>query len=99
MGTGRIGLLTGKILSLGMGAHVIAYDPYPNQEAATAHGITYVDSLEELLRSSDVVSLHCPLMESTRHILNEKTFPLMKKGVVLVNTSRGGLVETKALIQ
>lgn len=99
IGTGRIGLLTGKILSLGMGCKVIAYDPYPNVKMAAEYGITYVDTLHALLRESDIVSLHCPLHESTYHILNEETIPLMKKGVVLVNASRGALIETKALIQ
>ena len=99
IGTGRIGLLTGKILALGMGAKVIAYAPYPNVQAATEHGITYVDKLEDLLAQSDVISLHCPLMPSTHHILNRETFDKMKKGVVLVNASRGGLVDSKALIQ
>jgi D-lactate dehydrogenase len=99
IGTGRIGLLTGKILSLGMGCKVIAYDPYPNVKMAAEYGITYVDTLHALLRESDIVSLHCPLLESTHHILNGETIPLMKKGVVLVNASRGALVETKALIQ
>lgn len=99
IGTGRIGLLVGKILSLGMGAEVIAYDPYPNPAAAKEHGVSYVDTLDELLEVSDIVSLHCPLMKSTYHILNEKTLPRMKQGVVLVNASRGGLINTKALIR
>ncbi len=82
-----------------MGCKVIAYDPYPDPKSASDHGISYVDSIEELLRESDVVSLHCPLLDSTYHILNEETLPLMKKGVLLVNSSRGGLVDTKALIK
>jgi D-lactate dehydrogenase len=99
IGTGRIGLLTGKILSLGMGCKVIAYDPYPNAKMAAEYGITYVDTLHTLLRESDIVSLHCPLNETTHHILNGETIPLTKKGVILVNASRGALIETKALIQ
>src|SRR5436305_7918259 len=82
-----------------MGCKVIAYDPYPNAKTAAEHGITYVDTLHALLRESDIVSLHCPLLESTHHILNGETIPLMKKGVILVNASRGALIETKALIQ
>ena len=81
-----------------MGANVIAYDPYPNPSAAKEHGISYVDTLEELLERSDIVSLHCPLMESTYHILDKETLPKMKRGVVLINASRGGLIDTKALI-
>ncbi|RMZ85612.1 hypothetical protein DV737_g541, partial [Chaetothyriales sp. CBS 132003] len=99
IGTGRIGLLTGRILARGMGCNVIAYDPYPNPKAAAEHGVVYVDSLDKLLKESDVVSLHCPLMQSTHHILNDETFALMKRGVVLVNSSRGGLIDTKALIR
>ena len=82
-----------------MGCKVIAYDPYPNYKSASEHGIIYVDSLEKLLEDSDVVSLHCPLLDSTHHILNEHTIPLMRRGVVLVNSSRGGLIDTKALIK
>ena len=98
IGTGKIGLLTGKILAKGFGSTVIAYDPYPSQ-AAGEYGITYVDKLEELLARSDIISLHCPLMESTKYIVNENTLGQMKKGVVLINTSRGGLIDTKALIK
>ncbi|KAI9683807.1 MAG: hypothetical protein M1829_004141 [Trizodia sp. TS-e1964] len=99
IGTGQIGLLTGKILSLGFGCKVIASDPYPNEKKALEFEITYVQTIEELLKASDIISLHCPLLESTHHILNETTLPLTKKGVILVNTSRGGLIDTKALIR
>ncbi|KAF8423793.1 D-lactate dehydrogenase [Tirmania nivea] len=98
IGTGRIGLLTGKILSKGFACNVIAYDVYPNVKAASEYGIKYVDTLEELLKMSDIVSLHCPLMDSTYHILDERTLAQTKKGVVLINTSRGGLINTTALI-
>lgn len=98
IGTGRIGLLTGKILSKGFGCKVIAYDVYKNEEAAKEHGMEYVETVEELLRTADVVSLHCPLTEENKYMMNEKTLGCMKKGSVLVNTSRGGLVETHALI-
>ncbi len=97
IGTGKIGLLTGKILAKGFGSTVIAYDPYPSK-AAGEHGITYV-KLEELLARSDIISLHCPLMDSTKYIINENTLAQMKKGVILINTSRGGLIDTKALIK
>lgn len=82
-----------------MGCKVIAYDPYPDPKTASEHGIVYVDTLEELLVGSDVVSLHCPLLPSTHHILNEHTIPLMKSGVLLVNSSRGALIDTTALIK
>ena len=92
------GLCTGKILSLGFGANVIAYDPSPAKDAAN-YGITYVNELDELLMRSDIISLHCPLLESTKHIINENSISRMKQGVILVNTSRGGLINTAALIK
>ena len=97
IGTGKIGLLTGKILSKGFGCTVIAYDPYPNA-AAKDYGIVYVD-LGELLARSDIISLHCPLTNGTAHIMNDEAFSQTKKGVVLINTSRGGLIDTYALIR
>ncbi|KAF9045312.1 hypothetical protein BJ165DRAFT_1347233 [Panaeolus papilionaceus] len=97
IGTGKIGLLTGKILSQGFGADVIAYDPYPSP-MAEKYGITYVPTLDDLLSTSDIISLHCPLMDSTKYIINEDTLKKTKKGVVLINTSRGGLIDTHALI-
>ena len=98
IGTGQIGLLTGKILSKGFGCTVIAYDPYPS-DAAEEHGIVYVDALGELLARSDIISLHCPLNKDTDHIINDNTLSQTKKGVVLINTSRGGLIDTYALIR
>ncbi|KAL0638073.1 hypothetical protein Q9L58_002850 [Maublancomyces gigas] len=97
IGTGRIGLLTGKILSRGFESNVIAYDLYHNAQAAE-YGITYTHTLEELLGKSDIVSLHCPLLPGTRYMINEKTLAQMKKGAYLVNTSRGSLIDTTALI-
>ena len=55
--------------------------------------------MDELLAASDIITMHCPLVDSTYHILNEETFAKMKKGVVLINTSRGGLIDTAALIR
>ncbi|PPQ70546.1 hypothetical protein CVT26_013133 [Gymnopilus dilepis] len=98
IGTGKIGMLTGKILSKGFGATVIAYDPYPSK-AAEEYGITYVDTLDELLSRSDIISLHCPLMDSTKYIINDTAISKMKKGVVLINTSRGELIDTYSLIR
>jgi D-lactate dehydrogenase len=98
IGTGRIGLCAGKILAHGFGAEVIAYDPYPAKDAAS-YGITYVKDLDELLARSDIISIHCPLLESTKYIINEGTISKMKDGVFLVNTSRGGLIDTGALIK
>lgn len=98
VGTGRIGLLTGRILAKGFGCNVIAYDTYPNPEAGD-YGISYVDTLEDLLVRADIISLHCPLTEGTRYMLNDKTLSKTKKGAILINTSRGALIDTHALIR
>ena len=80
----------------GFGMKVIAYDVYENE--SLKEFVTYV-SLEELLAQSDLISLHCPLMDNTYHIINIETIRKMKDGVVLVNTSRGALVKTADLIE
>ncbi|KAG8757602.1 hypothetical protein FRC14_001893 [Serendipita sp. 396] len=98
IGTGKIGLITGRILAHGFLAKVIAYDPYPAKDAAN-YGITYVEKLDDLLSQADIISIHCPLLPSTKHIINEETISKMKPGVILVNTSRGGLIDTNALIK
>lgn len=98
IGTGKIGLLTGRILAKGFNSNVIAYDPYPSPQAEE-YGLKYVDNLDELFKRSDIISLHCPLMESTKYIINDDSIAKMKKGVVLINTSRGGLIDTYALIR
>lgn len=98
IGTGKIGLITGKILAKGFSCNVIAYDPYPS-DLAEEYGLKYVDTLDELLQRSDIVSLHCPLSESTTYMINDNTIGQMKRGVVLINTSRGGLIDTYALIR
>lgn len=93
IGTGKIGQAMIRILN-GFQMEVVCYDPYP-VEGLEAE---YV-SLEELFKSSDVISLHCPLNQETRHIVNDKSIASMKRGVYLVNTSRGGLIDTEALIR
>lgn len=98
IGTGNIGLLTGRILSKGFCCNVIAYDPFPSP-LATEYGIDYVNDLKELLERSDIISLHCPLTEETKYIINDNTLGKMKEGVILINTSRGGLIDTYALIR
>ena len=94
IGTGKIGIAFAKIMH-GFGCNLLAYDPYPN-DALKEFG-SYVD-LDTLLAQSDFISLHCPLMDSTRHIINEKSLAKTKKGAVIINTSRGGLVDTKSVI-
>ena len=92
VGTGKIGQAVIRMLR-GFQMEILAYDPYPNPNL----DVQYV-SLEELIRRSDVITLHCPLNDDTRYIINKKTIGLMKDGVYLVNTSRGGLIDTDALI-
>ncbi|PTX97956.1 2-hydroxyacid dehydrogenase [Opitutus sp. ER46] len=97
IGTGKIGRITAEILQ-GFGVSVLAYDLYPDQAWARARGIRYA-SLEEVLRASDILSLHTPLTPETHHLVNERTLGLMKPTVTILNTSRGKLIDTGALIQ
>jgi D-lactate dehydrogenase len=96
IGTGNIGKAFCNILR-GFGCHVYAYDIYPDAEL-TESGVTY-GSLEGTLADADIVSLHCPLVESTRYLINENTLKLFKPGAMLINTSRGGLINTADVIQ
>jgi D-lactate dehydrogenase len=96
VGTGKIGRITAQIFR-GFGSEVLAYDPHPAPEWAAAHGVTYTE-FDTLLPASDVVSLHLPLTPHTRHLINAGTFARLKPGAFLVNTSRGKLVDSAALI-
>ena len=96
IGTGRIGKETIKIAK-GFGMNVVAYDPFPNVEAATTLGFAYMP-LENLLGQSDIVTIHTPLNESTKHLINKNTVKFIKRGAYLVNTARGAIVETDALV-
>lgn len=89
IGFGKIGQNTGKIANA-FGMKVLAYDEYPNKEAENEN-TKYVE-LDELLASSDVISLHCPLFENTKGIINKETIEKMKDGVIIINTSRGPLI-------
>lgn len=95
VGTGKIGTIVARILS-GFGCRLIAFDTKPNEECR-ATGVRYV-SLEELWSASDIITLHTPLTEQTRHMLNAAAIARMKRGVMIVNTGRGALVDTAALI-
>lgn len=95
IGTGKIGAAMVRICH-GFGMKVIAYDVYENP---ALKGIADYVSLEELLKQSDLISLHCPLADNTYHIINRETIRMMKDGVILVNTSRGALVKTEDLIE
>lgn len=95
VGTGKIGAAFCNIAK-GFGCEVLAYDIYKS-EALEKNGVRYV-SLEELFNNSDVISLHCPLNEYTKHIVDKNSIAKMKNGVLLVNTSRGALINTKDVI-
>lgn len=92
IGTGKIGQCFIRICK-GLGMKILACDPYPLKDA----GFEYAP-LERLLAQSDVISLHCPLTPQTKHILNRDAFARMKKGVFIINTSRGGLIDSQALL-
>lgn len=93
IGTGKIGKIFIDICR-GFGMKVLAYDKYPDENS----GIEYV-TLKKLFEESDVISLHCPLTDETRHMIDADALRIMKKGVVIVNTSRGGLIDAEALLQ
>ena len=97
IGTGKIARIVIRIL-LGFGMEVLAYDPYPDGVFARETGIAYV-SLDELYRRSDIITLHCPLTNETKHLVNETSIARMKRGVMIVNTGRGQLIQTEALIE
>ncbi|MCW2474087.1 2-hydroxyacid dehydrogenase [Candidatus Symbiopectobacterium sp. NZEC151] len=95
IGTGKIGIAAMRILK-GFGMKLLAFDPYPNPQALEL-GAQYVD-LHTLYAQSDVISLHCPLTPENHHLLNADAFSQMKDGVMIVNTSRGGLIDSQAAI-
>lgn len=96
VGTGKIGLNVARIMR-GFDCTVIAHDLFPNEGALTAMGGHYV-SWNDLLARSDIISLHCPLTPETRHLINADAVTRMKPDVMLINTSRGAVVDTRALI-
>ncbi|MCG3205520.1 MAG: D-lactate dehydrogenase [Elusimicrobia bacterium] len=97
IGTGRIGRVMGEILR-GFGMTVLAYDPFPTNDWAKRFGVQYVEP-KTLASRSDVVSLHIPLTPETHHIIRRETLALMKPGALLINVSRGKLIDTKDLIE
>jgi len=97
VGTGKIGKISAQIFK-GFGMEVLVYDLYPDAPWAAEHGATYT-GLEDLLARADVVSLHTPLTPETHYLINERSLATMKEGAYLLNTSRGGLIDTSALIE
>jgi D-lactate dehydrogenase len=96
LGTGKIGRIMAEILS-GFGMKIVLYDPYPATEWAGEKGFTYLP-LDQFFKTVDVVSLHCPLTQDTKHIINENSLKLMKHDAVIINTGRGALIDTHALV-
>lgn len=96
VGTGKIGQCFAHIM-LGLGCKVLAFDLVANKDLETA-GVEYLP-LMNVLKQSDIISLHCPLTEQTKHLINKDSLAAMKKGSMLINTSRGALVDTKAAIE
>lgn len=95
-GTGRIGTAVVKLLS-GFGCKILAYDDEPNEEVTLL--ASYVDTREELFRFSDILTLHVPLMPSTYHLIDQTALEMMREGVFLINTSRGALIDTPAVVE
>jgi D-lactate dehydrogenase len=97
MGTGKIGRIVAQILR-GFGMKVLAYDPFPNREWAAQQQVEYVDAYS-VAGLSDVISLHIPLTPQTKHLIRRETLDQMKSGTILINVSRGALIDAKALIE
>ena len=97
VGTGRIGVAAARIFK-GYGCRVLAYDPFESKDFVDEQLGDYTADLADLLPQCDFVSLHCPLTKDTQHLIDERSLATMKEGALLVNTSRGGLVSTKAII-
>lgn len=96
VGTGKIGQAVARILR-GFGCDLLAFDPYPNDEVL-ALGASYV-SFEELAERSHIITLHCPLTPETHHLINSRSIDRMQPGVMIVNTSRGALIDTEAVVE
>jgi len=96
VGTGKIGMVFAKIMH-GFGCQLLGYDLYPNPQFEALGAARYVQ-LSELLGNSDIISLHCPLTPESHHLISADTISQMKRGVMLINTSRGGLIDTEAVI-
>lgn len=96
IGTGRIGLNVAQIAK-GFDMQILGFDPHPSEEKAKEYGIKYV-SLDQLLQGSDVVTIHVPYMKETHHLINSGNIKKIKKGALLINTARGEVVDTEALL-
>lgn len=96
VGTGAVGKLVARALKLGFGCEVLASDPFPDDDLI-ADGVRYVE-IPELLRSADIVALHCPLTDDTHHLIDADVIAAARDGITIVNTGRGALIDTAALV-
>jgi D-lactate dehydrogenase len=97
VGSGRIGQHVIRIAK-GFGMQLLVYDPFPNAQMAKELGFNYV-SMDQLLKEADIITLHVPYNDKTHHLIDKKAFDKMKKGVYVINTSRGGIIDTDALVK
>ncbi len=97
IGTGKIAKVLIELLQ-GFGMRILGYDPYPDNAFAAKNGLEYTD-LDTLLHEADIITLHCPLTKENHYMINSETIAKMKQGVMIVNTGRGGLIDTDALIE
>ncbi len=97
VGTGKIAKVLIELLQ-GFGMRILGYDPYPDTAFAAKNGLEYTD-MDTLLHEADIITLHCPLTKENHYMINSETITKMKQGVMIVNTGRGGLIDTEALIQ
>jgi D-lactate dehydrogenase len=97
VGTGRIGALVARTMAAGFGCRVLAHDVYPHSDLL-ACGVDYTD-MPRLIAGSDIITLHCPLTPATRHLIDAGTIAAMKRGALLVNTSRGALIDAEAVVE
>jgi D-3-phosphoglycerate dehydrogenase len=99
IGAGRIGKRTAEIAGSGLGMNILIYDPYFKKEPTISWNFTQVDNLKTLLEKADIVSIHIPLTEKTKHFMGAEEFRTMKKTAFFINTARGGVVDEAALIR
>ena len=97
IGGGQIARLTAKIMTSAFGAKVLVYDPFLDVEKCRAFGFEKIETVNELFAKSDFISIHVPLLDSTKHMVNKEVLDSAKKGLILINTARGGVVDEKAL--
>lgn len=98
IGTGKIGATSSRLFK-GLGANVIAFDAFPNKKLEQENILSYRNSIEDVLKEADVITLHTPLIESTHHMINKDNLKFMKPDAFIVNTGRGGLINTEDLIE